>query len=190
MIHPGMKVFSKVADLLKRAPARFSSAAGSPLFPLFGAALAFAATLLAVAFVPVLCGLVALKRRHWPRTAIYCAIGSALGATLMAWLVAQYGTQVVAEYLPGIARSREWAAGLRWVEQYGFLALVAVAGLPLSQTPVLIVCALLGMSPAQVFASVLIGKLAKYLVSAASAAAALNHLPARPPSVGGDVSPK
>jgi len=189
LIHPGMKVFSKVADLLKRAPARFSSAAGSPLFPLFGAALAFAATLLAVAFVPVLCGLVALKRRHWPRTAIYCAIGSALGATLMAWLVAQYGTQVVA-YLPGIARSREWAAGLRWVEQYGFLALVAVAGLPLSQTPVLIVCALLGMSPAQVFASVLIGKLAKYLVSAASAAAALNHLPARPPSVGGDVSPK
>jgi membrane protein YqaA with SNARE-associated domain len=155
-----------------------------------GTALAFAATLLAVAFVPVLCGLVALKKKHWMRMAIYCAIGSALGATFMAWLVAQYGTQTVAEYLPGIARSREWAAGLRWVEQYGFVALIAVAGLPVSQTPILIVCALLGMPPVEVFASVLLGKLAKYLVCAASAATALNHLLAPRPNAGKDSSLK
>jgi membrane protein YqaA with SNARE-associated domain len=156
--------------------ARFSGIANSPAFPLLGMALAFVATLLAVAFVPILLALVALQQRHWARTAIGCAVGSALGATLMAWLVGEYGPQAVAELLPAVARSREWAAGLRWVEQFGFLALVAVAGLPLSQTPVLIVCALLGVPLKEVFVAVLLGKLIKYLVSAAFAATALKRV--------------
>ncbi len=160
----------------QRLITRFSGLAGSPLFPLLGATLAFAATLLAVAFVPVLCALVALKRRHWARIALGCAIGSALGATVLAWLVGEYGPQFITEFLPGIARSREWESGLRWVDQFGFIALLAVAGLPLSQTPVLVVCALLGMPLPTVFASVFGGKLLKYLVSAAFAAAALDHV--------------
>ncbi len=162
--------------LFQRLITRFSGLASSPLFPLLGVTFAFAATLLAVAFVPVLCALVALKRRHWARTALGCAIGSALGATVLAWLVGEYGPQFTAEFLPNIARSREWETGLRWVDQYGFVALIAVAGLPLSQTPVLLVCALMGMPLPTVFASIFIGKLLKYLVSAAFAATALEHV--------------
>jgi membrane protein YqaA with SNARE-associated domain len=159
-----------------RMVARYSRVADRPAYPLMNVGLAFAATLLVIAFVPILLALVALKPRHWLRTAIWCAVGSALGATLMAWLVGEYGTQAVAELLPGIARSREWVAGLRWVEQFGFIAVIAVAGLPLSQTPVLIVCALLGMPLQEVFASVLVGKLIKYLVCAAFAATVLNRV--------------
>jgi membrane protein YqaA with SNARE-associated domain len=178
-----------MAAYIQRLLARFSQVAGSPAFPLFSMALAFAATLLAVAFVPILLALIAIQQRHWARTAIGCAVGSALGATLMAWLVGEYGPQAVAELLPAVARSREWAAGLRWVEQFGFLAVIAVAGLPLSQTPVLIVCALLGMPLKEVFFSVLLGKLIKYLVSAAFAATALNRISAREPNDRGTDKP-
>lgn len=165
---------------INRLVASYSHVAGHAAFPLVAMACAFAATLLAVAFVPVLCALVALNRRQWGRMAICCAIGSALGATLMAWMVAEFGTQAVSSLLPGIARSSEWSAGLRWVEQYGYIALIAVAGLPASQTPVLIVCALLGMPSSEVFFSVLLGKLAKYAVCAAATARALDHANSEP----------
>lgn len=125
-----------MAAFFLRLITRFSRIADSPVFPLYCMALAFATTLLAVAFVPILCALVAVKRHYWTRTAIFCAVGSALGAMLMAWLVGTYGPQVVAELVPSIARSREWEAGLRWVDQFGYMALIAVAGLPSSQTPV------------------------------------------------------
>jgi membrane protein YqaA with SNARE-associated domain len=164
---------------IQRLLARYSRVADRPVYPVLNVGLAFAATLLAIAFVPILLALVALKPRHWLRTAIWCAVGSALGASLMAWLVGEYGPQAVAELLPSIARSREWVTGLRWVEQFGFVAVIAVAGLPLSQTPVLIVCALLGMPLKEVFASVLLGKLVKYTVSAALATTALNQVSTR-----------
>jgi membrane protein YqaA with SNARE-associated domain len=168
--------------LFTRLMTRLSRMTDSPAFPMMGFVLAFAATLVAVAFVPVLCALVSLKRQHWLRIAAYCAVGSALGATLIAWLVAQYGTQAIAEFLPGIGRSPIWESGLRWVNQYGLIALGVVAALPSSQTPVLIVCALLGIPLPGVFASVLLGKMIKYSVCAASTAATLNHHAASQPA--------
>ena len=165
-----------IAAFFRRLIARFSRIADSPQFPLIGLLLAFTATLLAVAFVPVLCALVAPKRSHWVRITLCCALGSALGATALAWLVGNYGTQVMEELLPRVARSHEWAIGIRWVNQFGFMALIAVASLPLSQTPVLVVCALMGMPLAEVFASVLVGKLLKYFVSTGVAVAAMEHI--------------
>jgi membrane protein YqaA with SNARE-associated domain len=165
-----------MVPFFRRQIARLSRRADSPLFPGLGMVLAFAATLTAVAFVPILCALVAARRRHWVWTAICCAIGSALGATLLAWLAGEYGMQFMTEVLPRVARSQEWGIGMRWVKQFGFIALIAVACLPLSQTPVLIACALLGMPAEEVFASVLVGKLIKYIISAALATAALNHV--------------
>lgn len=140
--------------------------------------LAFGATLAAIAFVPVLCILVAARGQRWISVVICCAIGSALGAVLLAWLAANYGPQLIEQLLPRAAHSEEWLKGVRWVNEFGYLALFAFAALPLSQTPVLIVCALLGMSTLQIFLAVLIGKFAKYWVSATAAAAATRRITA------------
>ena len=104
------------------------------------------------------------------------ALGSALGATVLAVLAAQYGPQLLEQWLPRVMASHEWRKGVRWVDAYGAYALLAVAALPLSQTPVLIVCALLGMSPWTLGLSVFAGKGAKYAVSAALATSARKHV--------------
>lgn len=156
--------------------ARVSRAAQRPYFALLSLALAFGATLLAIAFVPVLCMLVVARQRRWGVLVVTCALGSALGATLLAWLVATFGTQILEYLLSRLARTQEWQTGSRWVDAFGFAALLAVAALPLSQTPVLIVCALMGMPLAEVFLSVFAGKLIKYSVSAAVVSSTAGHL--------------
>jgi MFS family permease len=80
--------------------------------------------------------LVAARQRRWGLLVIACALGSALGATLLAWLVANYGTQFFEILLPRLAHTQEWQSGIRWIDTFGFAALLAVAALPLSQTPV------------------------------------------------------
>jgi membrane protein YqaA with SNARE-associated domain len=150
-----------------RLAARVLRAAQRPYFPLLGVALAFGATLLAIAFVPVLCMLVVARQRRWGVLVVACSLGSALGATLLAWLVSTYGTQILDYLLSRLARTQEWQTGTRWVDAFGFAALLAVAALPLSQTPVLIVCALMAMPMTEIFLSVFAGKLIKYSVSAA-----------------------
>jgi membrane protein YqaA with SNARE-associated domain len=59
---------------------------------------------------------------------------------------------------------------------------------PANKTPVLIVCALMGMPLTEVFASVLVGKLIKYIVSAAFADTALKHVTIRPQNIASDRS--
>jgi membrane protein YqaA with SNARE-associated domain len=146
-----------------------------PLSPLLGSLLAFSATLTAVAFVPALCPLAIARGRKWGMLVLCCAIGSALGATLLAWLFAAYGPQYVEMVLPRAAHAQTWETAMRWVDDFGFFALIAVAALPLSQTPLLIVCALLGMPLPAIFWSIFAGKLAKYSVSAKLAVSAATH---------------
>jgi hypothetical protein len=76
---------------------------------------------------------------------------------------------------PHFVASHQWQGTVQWVARFGFLALATVAALPITHTPALIFCALLGMPPLEVFASFLIGKGIKYAVCAAFTVAALNH---------------
>lgn len=159
-----------------RLIARVSRAAQRPYFALRGLTLAFGAALLVIAFVPVLCMLVVARQRRWGLMVGACTLGSALGATLLAWLLATYGKQILDYLLARPARTQEWQTGSRWVYAFGFAALLAVAALPLSQTPVLIVCALMGMPLAQVFLSAFAGKLIKYGMSAAVVSSTADHM--------------
>lgn len=150
--------------------------ARSPYFPLLGFCLAFVATIVATAFVPVLSVLVAARGKQWGLLVLACALGSALGASVLAWIAANYGPAILEQWLPRVMSSQQWLSGVRWVEDYGYLALFAFAALPLSQTPVLIVCALAGMSVIQVFLAIFVGKFAKYAVSAAAVTAAARRI--------------
>ena len=153
---------------IRRLASWASRWAHSPYFPLAGLVLALGATLTAIAFVPVLCVLVTARGARWGLLVITCALGSALGATILAWIVAEYGPQMIEQWLPRVSHSQQWLSGVHWVEDFGYLALFAFAALPLSQTPVLVACAILGMSLPQIFLAVLAGKLAKYAISAAA----------------------
>jgi membrane protein YqaA with SNARE-associated domain len=160
---------------MKKLLARLEPAAHRPLFPLLGGIVALFATVSAVAFVPILCALVALNRHRWRSTTFSCALGSASGAALLAYLIGYFGYQVVSEHLPHFVASHQWQGTAQWVARFGFLALTTIAALPITHTPALIFCALLGMPPLEVFVSFLIGKGIKYAVCAAFTMAALNH---------------
>lgn len=80
-----------------------------------------------------------------------------------------------------MASTREWQTGIRWVDAFGFAALFAVAVLPLSQTPVLIVCALMKMHLSEVLLSIFAGKWLKYAISAAFVSSAAGRLGQMPP---------
>jgi membrane protein YqaA with SNARE-associated domain len=160
---------------MKKLLARLEPAAQHPLFPLLGGIVALFATVSAVAFVPILCALVALNRHRWRAMTLSCALGSAAGAALLAHLIGHFGYQVVSEHLPHFVASSQWQGTVQWVARFGFLALTTVAALPITHTPALIFCALLGMPPLGVFVSFLIGKGIKYTVCAAFTVATLNH---------------
>ena len=67
------------ARVAARVAASAARHAQSPFYPLLGLALAFAATLGAVAFVPLLCMLVLARGERWGSLVVGCALGSALG---------------------------------------------------------------------------------------------------------------
>ena len=134
----------------------------------------FAFGLTASMTVPVSSALipaVLLSPQRWRSIALQAAFGSALGATLLVLLFHHLGwTQLHAQF-PVMLDSAGWQRAAAWTGDYGVIALFAIAALPLPQTPALIFCSIAQLPMAEVFVAVLCGKLIKYAVIAALAAA-------------------
>jgi membrane protein YqaA with SNARE-associated domain len=68
-----------------------------------------------------------------------------------------------------------WQTASEWLQDWGLLAMLIIAGSPMPQTPALLFCALAGVSTPGILAAVGIGKTVKYLFLAWATA----HYPAR-----------
>lgn len=137
--------------------------AGHRWFAPMVAVAAFAATLsMTVPTVPLLTAWVALSPRRWVRICSWAVLGSALGGALLVQLFGHLGSPFLAQKLPELVASAHWQHMVQWTSHHGWWVLIAVAASPVSQTPVLFLAAMLGMSASTVFLSLFAGKAAKY----------------------------
>ncbi|WER49934.1 hypothetical protein CupriaWKF_22765 [Cupriavidus sp. WKF15] len=146
-------------------------------YPVLVGGLAFLATLsMSVPVVPLLSASVLLNARRWRTIALCAAVGSGTAALVLYVAFHHLGWVQLLEYFPELTRSAKWARIARLAEDYGLVALLAIAASPLPQTPALVVVALAKFSRLAVFAAIFSGKLAKYGLAAWLAARAHDSL--------------
>lgn len=163
-------VFPSFLDILAKRADRRS-------YPIVVGGLAFLATLsMCVPVVPLLTAAVLLNARRWKAIAFCAAGGSGAGALILYVVFHHLGWAQLLSYLPELTRSARWVAVAGFTEDYGLLALTAIAASPLPQTPALVFVALAELSPIAVFGSIFSGKLAKYGLTAWLAARAREPL--------------
>lgn len=151
-------------------------------FPPLSAVLSAAATLsLSVPVGPMLMALVALNPRRWRAVVLWSVLGSAVAGALFTHLLGHFGSAWINERLPQLAASKHWHYLVAWVSSYGFITLTAIAASPFTQTPALILAALLGLAWPEVFGALVVGKAVKYsLVGAVTARTTSEPLAVKP----------
>ena len=151
----------RVAKTLADYTQRF---VGRPWYPLLVAALNGADTFILIVPNDALMVSAILPRpRYWLRVAITCAVGSSLGALLMAyWLY--YDAASVQALFPALFESRGWESTAAFLHDYGYIAAFLGAVGPVPLPPFVIVGALAEMHPVPLVAAVLAGRLSKYIV--------------------------
>ena len=163
-------VFPSFLDILAKRAERGS-------YPIVVGGLAFFATLsMCVPVVPLLTAAVLLSARRWKSIALCAAVGSGAAALVLYVVFHHLGWQRLLGYLPELTRSAKWSQIAGFTDDYGLLALTAIAASPLPQTPALVFVALAELSPLAVFGSIFSGKLAKYGFTAWLAARAREPL--------------
>lgn len=135
--------------------------------PLSGGLCAIATLSLTVPAGPMLIALVALNPRRWRAVVLWSALGSAMAGALFTHTLGHFGSAWISERLPQLAESKHWHYMVSWVTNYGFVTLAAIAASPFTQTPALILAAVLGLPWFEVFGALLIGKGLKYSLVAA-----------------------
>ena len=150
---------------LRRWVGRLFPCADRWWFPPLAAALSAAATLsMLVPVGPLLTALVALNPRRWRALVVWSVLGSAVAGALFTHLLGHFGGAWINVRLPQLAASKHWHFLVTWVSSYGFVTLAAIAASPFTQTPALMLAALLGLPWPIVFAALLLGKGLKYSV--------------------------
>lgn len=103
-----------------------------------------------------------LQPTRWRALTLSCALGSALGATLLVATFHQLGWETLYASFPELAAHPHWQAVMDWAATYGTAALFVIAATPLPQTPALIFFGAARSDFMPVFGVMLAGKLLKY----------------------------
>jgi len=128
------------------------------------AAIAFAATVtFAFPFVAVLIPAVLLSPRRWWSLGLCCGVASGFGAAVLVEIFSFLGSELVLSRYPDLVESAAWQTASEWLQQWGLLALIVIAGGPVPQTPALFFCALAEVPTPAILVAVAIGKTTKYL---------------------------
>ncbi len=107
-----------------------------------------------------------LRPRRWLSLAIWIAIGSTLGAFLLAVLIEAHGMPWVLELIPGLDSSSAWVWTERFFDNYGLIVVFLIAATPLPQQPAVILATISSIPLWQIVVVVFIGRLIKFLVMA------------------------
>ena len=94
------------------------------------------------------------------------SFGSALGALFLASAFHLWGFKLLFSYYPDLIATPAWTSIELWISKFGMFAIAGIAAVPLPLTPAIALCGLMRMPLATLFASVLIGKIVKYSVTA------------------------
>ena len=152
------------------------SSARHRYYPFVVALIAFVATLtFSFPFVVVLIPAVLIAPRRWLLLGIVSGLASGVAGALLVELFGYFGREVVVAHFPELTAHASWRLAAGWLDDYGLLALLLVAGSPMPQTPVIFFYALTDPSPFGALAAVGVGKTIKYVVLAWLS----SHYPAR-----------
>jgi len=127
-------------------------------FALAGVSSLFATYPVTVVAVPA----AMLRPGRWMLVACACALGSATGACALVAALHHLGWATVYAHFPELAHHASWSGAVQWVQDYGGLALCAIAASPLPQTPALLAFSIAQPQLPIVFMAVGAGKLLKY----------------------------
>ncbi|NJL23960.1 MAG: hypothetical protein HC902_01405 [Calothrix sp. SM1_5_4] len=105
-----------------------------------------------------------LKPRRWLFFGLSTAVGSTLGALLLALLVRDQGMSLIQDYYSGLTATEVWAWTQRFFSDYGLFLVFAVAASPVAQQPAVTLSALAETPMLKLFLVILAGRVLKYLI--------------------------
>ena len=107
-----------------------------------------------------------LTPRRWFSLALSIAIGSTIGAIILAAFVETQGLEWILEMYPGINETKSWVWTENFFERYGMILIFIVAITPVMQQPAIIVASL-AETPLFLLAAIIFsGRLIKFLLMA------------------------
>lgn len=107
-----------------------------------------------------------LTPRRWFFLALSVAIGSTVGAAVLAALVEFYGLPWILGVFPGLEQTETWAMSMHFFEQYGLLLVFGVAVTPLVQQPAVILASLANTPLIHLAAVIFAGRFIKFFIMA------------------------
>lgn len=104
--------------------------------------------------------------KRWFVLAASVAVGSTLGALVLAMAVDIHGLSLIQRFFPDLTETATWNMTLAFFEKYGLLLVFAVAVTPLAQQPAVILAGLSDTSISTLAVVILSGRLLKYIIMA------------------------
>lgn len=117
-----------------------------------------------------------LTPRRWFTLALSVAVGSTLGAILLAAFVETQGLERILEMYPGINETKSWIWTEGFFHKYGMILVFAVAITPFMQQPIIIIASLAEMPLSLLAAIIFSGRFIKFLLMAYAGAHAPRFL--------------
>jgi membrane protein YqaA with SNARE-associated domain len=105
-----------------------------------------------------------LRPKKWIVYSLFIAIGSTIGATLLASVVELRGLPWIIEYYPNFVQSKSWSWSQNFFSEYGLLFLFFVSITPLVQQPAVILASLANASLYKIALIVFVGRFIKFLI--------------------------
>ena len=107
-----------------------------------------------------------LTPKRWFILALSAAIGSTLGALVLAAIVEFHGLPWILEVYPSIVASKTWTLSADFFSKHGLLLVFVVSVTPLMQHPAVILASLANTPLAKLAAVVFFGRFIKFLIMA------------------------
>lgn len=107
---------------------------------------------------------VLLNPKRWVSTTLIVTLGSSLGALALAALIEWHGLPLLLQISPGIDQTQAWSWTDRFMDEYGMLAVFAVALSPFMQHPAVALASLANVPLAKIFGVVFLGRIIKYSI--------------------------
>jgi membrane protein YqaA with SNARE-associated domain len=105
-----------------------------------------------------------LRRNGWVRYAFAIAMGSTLGALMLAHLVELKGLPWILELFPGLADTKTWSYTTEFFEKYGVIVVGAISFTPFMQQPAVVLAGLANIPITKLLPVIFFSRLAKYLI--------------------------
>lgn len=151
--------------MLKRLVASIERYTDHPFYPVLLGVLA--GVDLFVVVIPtdvLLVSYVALHPKRWWTTAIATALGSALGAVVLALFIQKHGVAILDSVVPGMMTTHWFVEVNRLMKHYGAITVFLVSLSPFIQHPAVVLAALAPVSIFAIFGYSLAARVIKYLL--------------------------